>query len=897
MANNAPPPELQTSYEQHLAASGLAPADVPSWRPIENLYDLTGDSRHRGARAIEIPYHRDTPEGTREPIVDNGAPYCRWRLLSPRTEQRYVSPGGAEPHVYVPHNFSAATENGSTVLVVTEGEKKAEAACLAGVPTVALPGVSMGFRPQEKGEARGADTPLIPELIELIERLKADGLEAIVVMFDANGAEISRRQYNGLHKDGKDEFAAVGRGKKKVYVKNPQVRREAILLADAIRKQADIATAADFVPVSIESQEVTGKNGRSYDKTLPSFPGIDDFLVAAGDQGQFELRDLVSDAAKMAQEPADEEDEVGGFIPLGVWNEIYPVWSKIQERVCWLPLRDLARGQIYEFAGGFRWTHKKFPLRTDDDEDDSKSSGLAPLNVDAAREYLMTSAEQIGKFDLGRQKTFGVWRATDSENALIVHASDGVYRVDGESCERLERCVPGRHEIYPITDCVIPDHFRFPAEQGTADDVNHYIDDIVNGWNWASEYQARMLAGWGLLQVFCCALKTRPQMFLSAVSGAGKTHLLDYLGTTFNQWTFQFADAGDVKPAGFRQLLRDAPLSCIMDEAEEQEQRADTRGNDDRAHNIRGIRQVMRASFTGKTSGKINALRGTPGQTATAQNVQTMGLWAAVGEPALGAADKTRMMRLQIRPLGAEQRQAGAPVADPERGERITRRMFHRWAEFLRLCTAIQSKVLPDSTARVQEVQAAIIAAYAAGAGLTEDSPEVADLITRAAEHHEEQQAEESDDEATNALNALCASSIVVPEFAGPKREQMKVAEVVREAVAQGLGEPGRGSGGAEGRALALHGMTARRGDGPKKYWLFVARNDPEFRRTIEPQTGYQPTLQNVLSKARGAEKSARQVKIAGIQRRGVWLPIEVDHDDQVAPTADPGAAAAFAGV
>lgn len=908
MANNAPTDNsssaLTAAFEDHLAKSGLTPADVPHWQFIENLFDVHGDKRYRGVQAIEIPYYCFAADGLGERIVDNGEQFARWRILSGNPRQRYVTRPGSQSHPFVPPNFAESLQESTGVLVITEGEKKAVAACGAGVPTIALPGVSTGLLPQESGAARDADTPVLPDLLELIEQLKDAGLTTVIVMFDANGAEISRREYNKLHKDGKDEFAAVGHGKKKVYVKNPQVRREAILLANAIRKQAEIATAADFVPVSIQTQRVTGANNREYDKVLPSFPGIDDFLLAAGDQARFAFEDLVSDAVQSAEKPADEDDQEGGFIPLGFRGDSnidYPVWSKIRERVHWIKQNDLSKAQVFEAAGGFDWCHNAWPMQSDDGE--GAKSSVTPLDIAAARRFLLNAAERAGEFDPKRIKPFGVRKDAADATALVVHSVDGVFRIAGDDCQRIERCVDGRNEIYPLTSPEISNHFGFPEEAGTPDDVRKYVNDIVEGWHWSSDFQARLFAGWGLLQVYCAALDTRPLLFLSAASGTGKTHLLRYLRDTFSQWTLFFADAGDVSPAGLRHLLIESPLGCLMDESEEEEQREDARNSSEvRKRNLRAHRQLFRAAFSADEL-SVGAVRGTVEQKAIVQEIHTMALYAAVNEPALAETEKTRTLRLKLDKLTEDQTNAKPPVADRDQGDRITRRMFQCWKEFCRLVTAIRSKILPKADARVRDVHAFVIGAYAAGLGLSEESPEIADLVAQAEEHHAEQQMVEPSDESQNAVDALRSASIIVTDTAGQKVE-MKVVEAVREAAARGLGEAGRGGGGAEGRALAMLGMTAKRGDRPNLLWLFVAHNDPAFRTKIEPQTGYAPVLMNVLSRVPGVVKPATRdgrVKIAGTKKSGIWLPLEIepDDDDQYAPPPAPevNAASVFADI
>ncbi|MEI6166532.1 MAG: DUF3854 domain-containing protein [bacterium] len=99
----------------------------------------------------------DMPEAYTIPFMDpatglammtpDGKPFVRVKLRSPirmgEGEAKYLSPRAGGTHVYIPQAAHQAVLAGAP-LVITEGEKKALSATLAGIPTFGLTGVFGG---------------------------------------------------------------------------------------------------------------------------------------------------------------------------------------------------------------------------------------------------------------------------------------------------------------------------------------------------------------------------------------------------------------------------------------------------------------------------------------------------------------------------------------------------------------------------------------------------------------------------------------------------------------------------------------------------------------------------------------------------------------------------------
>ena len=133
---------------EDLARSGITPeqAEAAGWSSIEDA-SLIAPS-FRAAPALVIPY--GDPDGALVLNADS-SPFCRVRYLElPEVHsfvkvkpQRYAQAPGTRPHAFLSPATDWATiaPDPALPLIITEGEKKALAACAAGFPTIGLGGV------------------------------------------------------------------------------------------------------------------------------------------------------------------------------------------------------------------------------------------------------------------------------------------------------------------------------------------------------------------------------------------------------------------------------------------------------------------------------------------------------------------------------------------------------------------------------------------------------------------------------------------------------------------------------------------------------------------------------------------------------------------------------------
>jgi hypothetical protein len=163
-------------------------------------------------------------------IAGDALTHARYRLFDPDKNFRYVAPLGSSHRVYFPPAWAASDKD---TLVITEGEKKAFAGTVAGIPTIGLCGVDMWHCPSESGKPRSPEKRLHPDLIEA---LQVKDWQRVVVVADSDAAT------------------------------NGSVKHALQTLARAIRLQQRIK--AEFVIIDSPSE----------DQKI----GLDDFLVNGG---------------------------------------------------------------------------------------------------------------------------------------------------------------------------------------------------------------------------------------------------------------------------------------------------------------------------------------------------------------------------------------------------------------------------------------------------------------------------------------------------------------------------------------------------------------------------------------------------------------------------------------
>jgi putative DNA primase/helicase len=310
-----------SSFHADLARSGLAVEDVPNFR-------LLNEEETRRKTGHRVPsYAIGYLDADGRPLLVNGLPHQRIRFLDKvegkngKAQRYFTAPGdlAGGVHVYIPAGFlNALRKSQIPVLFITEGEKKAEAACKAGIACVALPGIWMFQDLREKERIRAVraielkneidaaeevrNNPYIPlsgEIIDIVRLAiqERPALAGVCVLYDEGGFPL-----DGLDKD---IFKAIKAGDIEAYrrpetwlhpatrkpytVLNAMVAQAAWLLGESLRVQlpedSRLPVLHDFCPphlvFSAGEGDEQGKKKKGVFGAIEK-NGLDDWLVRDG---------------------------------------------------------------------------------------------------------------------------------------------------------------------------------------------------------------------------------------------------------------------------------------------------------------------------------------------------------------------------------------------------------------------------------------------------------------------------------------------------------------------------------------------------------------------------------------------------------------------------------------
>jgi hypothetical protein len=257
-------------FESFLQESGLLPADVPHWSYLQSgvaVQRRLGLERPAHGGGVLIPYLNYFGE----PVLDQGTPFARVRLLNPFDVAfaKYQSPGGSANHIYIPPLARSVAEDFKrrvkvNVLLVVEGEKKAETACKFGLPAIGVSGVYNWSEPREKEQKKLK--PPKDLLSELVTVFKCFVPDVILVVFDSDGAEHEQKYFA---KANVEKYAKLATRR---YCLNRDVNHAGHEFVDTLMATEKIRSRLLFVPF----KELTGA---PRGETKIAKRGLDDWLI------------------------------------------------------------------------------------------------------------------------------------------------------------------------------------------------------------------------------------------------------------------------------------------------------------------------------------------------------------------------------------------------------------------------------------------------------------------------------------------------------------------------------------------------------------------------------------------------------------------------------------------
>jgi putative DNA primase/helicase len=249
--------------------------------------------------------------------------------------------------------------------------------------------------------------------------------------------------------------------------------------------------------------------------------------------------------------------------------------------------------------------------------------GDGKFSKNAAVDYLIREAHEVGVFDIDLVRGRGAWR--DGDN-IVYHKGDCLI-VDGTVTALGD--LPTNY-VYERGSTVEIQ----PAAYVPSDERANFMR-LCNLFAWQSPESSKLLAGWTVLSPVCGVLDWRPHILITAPTGAGKSWILSDVLSKFDQTSL--CVQGATTEPGLRQALGRNAISVLFDEAEP---------DDFGANRIQKILELARQA---SSKGDFKVYKGTPGGQALSYDICAMFCLASIGADLRKKADKNRFCILELK--------------------------------------------------------------------------------------------------------------------------------------------------------------------------------------------------------------------------------------------------------
>ncbi|MDX5931758.1 hypothetical protein [Acidiphilium acidophilum] len=591
---------------------------------------------------------------------------------------------------------------------------------------------------------------------------------------------------------------------------------------------------------------------------------VDDDVKASTEDSETRTKIEAEEKARLKAERRKFLEENQGFIPLGIemtdGGPRYWIWSNYHQDAVSMSATMLDKEVHYYSNFGPEYCDEILVERVCVvKESKNKDAEYADQFVlSCARDKVITECHSKGRYSLDSMlRGAGVW--SDGEGGLIVNGGPEIHRIDKDGNVSQVKRLYGRH-MYPLTS-----HGIWTDVEASYDEVKMLIE-AIDTWRWRNHVDYAIFGGWLLSQPFVGAAPVRPGVSLTGKSMSGKSTLMSLAKSFCEGWSFQVLAGKSTTVAGVQQELNQDAMTVFIDETQPTEGTSpDETARINRV--LTDIRQHLKSAYSNHTGTRIYGdLKGSTSGKSISRSLVAACMYASTVRLDDDEADANRVLNLNLREFPRVGN--GPPILPDDLGPRVYRRMWSRYSQFCEYFKLVVDRI-DHNDIRVRQTFGAPIAALAAGLDLSLDDQYIAGIIKAVNECYCNPEVE------TSVAHVVALAKLLASPLELDRGVKIQVGDALVEAIKTGLGQKGRGSGGAIGTALRMSGITAKLSS-TGQIWMFVASTKHGGVRALGARLGI-AGLTSVLSESPAAKPSTVRVRLgAGSLWAGVWIPTEI---------------------
>lgn len=512
-------------------------------------------------------------------------------------------------------------------------------------------------------------------------------------------------------------------------------------------------------------------------------------------------------------------------------------------------LRDLNKNTLMKFCPKSDW-QADFPKTIKDKEGNEVSKDV---NWDNAIAWIIEEfrPSRYPMYNPSRVAGRGTWK---DKRRFVTHLGNSLL-IEGKEVKFSESSSENNENIYAREDEII---ILNSAPLGLED--CSFILEFLEHFDFQNRLERIMVAGWIGIAFICGAFDWRPQVWVTANPGMGKSTLLRGIQQLLQVFHILF-DSANTTEAAIRQTIGADAIPVIFDESE---------------GNIEGVLSLIRSSSTGAMMAK-----GSPNQIAHLFRIQSTFLLASVVETLAKEADLQRFVVVNLQKnekLSTEfigERHTKVQVLAQKFTKEFSGRLFLRSVEKRQALfdsLNIFKNILEKENFTVREAlqYATLLAGYWFLKSDTVVTREEAEAILQEFNFFTEVQQKKAVEEGSvqeNLLDYLLRAFIEVGMDQGFKR--ITVGEALRHAegiyTQEEKAEQALSS--ACQQALQRYGIRFFEGEG-----LFIANRNQSLAKLLQNSVGNE-NWNKVFKRFKGAKN---EPKFIGKTVRGYLIPFDI---------------------